>query len=300
MIEARPSPAPGSLPVLPDGRAALALLKPITWFAPVWAFGCGAVASGRPWTALVPVGFVLAGPFLTGASQAINDWCDRHVDAINQPERPIPSGRLPGRTGLVIAVATTVASLALALLLGPIVLALAMIGVVLAIAYSAEPIRLKRNGWLGNGAVGLSYEGLPWIAGGALLLGHAPGPLSLVLAGLWSVGAHGIMTLNDFKSIEGDRTLGVRTLPVRLGVRNACIVACVTMALPQAAVVSLLAYDDRPWYAMAIAIALLGQIALMRHLLADPRGRAPWYNGTGTSLFVLSMLVAAFAARPGG
>ena len=38
-------------------------------------------------------------------SQAVNDWYDRDVDAINQPERPIPSGRLPGPVGLVPRVA---------------------------------------------------------------------------------------------------------------------------------------------------------------------------------------------------
>ena len=36
-------------------------------------------------------------------SQAVNDWFDRHVDAINEPNRPIPSGRIPGRWGLYIA-----------------------------------------------------------------------------------------------------------------------------------------------------------------------------------------------------
>ena len=81
---------------------ALELLKPITWFAPMWAFGCGVVSSGVPvderWWAVV-VGVVLAGPMVCGTSQAVNDWFDRHVDAINEPERPIPSGRLPGAAG---------------------------------------------------------------------------------------------------------------------------------------------------------------------------------------------------------
>jgi chlorophyll synthase len=35
----------------------------------------------------------------------------------------------------------------------------------------------------------------------------------------------------------------------------------------------------------------------MRRLLADPRGRAPWYNGTGVSLYVAGMLVSAFALK---
>jgi chlorophyll synthase len=61
---------------------------------------------------MVLVGIVLAGPITCGMSQAANDWCDRHVDAVNEPDRPIPSGRVPGRWGLHVALAMTVLSLA--------------------------------------------------------------------------------------------------------------------------------------------------------------------------------------------
>jgi chlorophyll synthase len=47
-----------------------------------------------------------------------------------------------------------------------------------------------------------------------------------------------------------------------------------------------------------VILALLGvQIWAMRRLLADPRGRAPWYNGAGVGPYVLGMMVAAFALR---
>ena len=86
----------------PRPAAVLELLKPITWFAPMWAFACGAVSSGLParghWTVIV-AGVLLAGPLVCATSQAANDWYDRHVDAINEPGRPIPSGRVPGRWG---------------------------------------------------------------------------------------------------------------------------------------------------------------------------------------------------------
>ena len=42
---------------------------------------------------------------------------------------------------------------------------------------------------------------------------------------------------------------------------------------------------------------LLAQLVLMRALLRNPRERAPWYNATGTSLYVIGMLVSAFALR---
>ena len=168
---------------------------------------------------------------MCATSQAVNDWFDRHVDAINEPQRPIPSGRMPGRWGLYIAIAWTVLSLLVALAARALGLRRGGVGLLLAWAYSAPPVRLKRNGWWGNAACGLCYEGLAWVTGAAVMAGGAmPGWRSLVLAALYSVGAHGIMTLNDFKSVEGDRQMGIGSLPVRLGVDGAARVACLMMA----------------------------------------------------------------------
>ena len=170
-------------------------------------------------------------------------------------------------------------------------------GVAAAWAYSAEPVRLKRSGWWGPGLVGLCYEGLPWFTGAAVLSAGAPAAPVLVLAGLYSLGAHGIMTLNDFKALEGDRQTGVRSLPVTLGPERAARPACRVMAVPQVAVIAALVLWDRPWHALAIAALLAAQLAAMRVLLADPRARAPWYNGTGVLLYVTGMMVAATAIR---
>jgi len=62
-------------------------------------------------------------------------------------------------------------------------------------------------------------------------------------------------------------------------------------------VVALLALWDRPGHAAAVAGLLAVQLVLMRRLLQSPRERAAWYNATGTSLYVLGMLVGAFALR---
>jgi chlorophyll synthase len=277
------------------------LLKPITWFPPMWAFGCGVVASGVPvadrW-GMVLVGILLAGPLVCATSQVVNDWFDREVDAINEPNRPIPSGRVPGRWGLYLAVTWTLLSLAVATTLGPWGLGAAALGLLLAWAYSAPPVRLKRNGWFGNTACAFSYEGLAWVTGAAVMVGGAmPDPRSLALAAIYSLGAHGIMTLNDFKSITGDRTMGIASLPVQLGAPRAAWVACLVMALAQAAVVALLLAWDAPRHASAVALLLLAQVLLMRRFLADPVARAVWYSGLGVTLYVAGMLVSAFALR---
>ncbi len=289
---------------LPEPAAVAQLLKPITWFPPMWAFGCGVVASGVAtegrW-GLIVTGIVLAGPLVCGTSQAVNDWFDRHVDAINEPKRPIPSGRIPGRWGLVIAIAWTLLSLAVATALGPWGFGAAAVGLLLAWLYSAPPVRLKNNGWWGNAACAASYEGLAWFTGSAVMAGGAmPSQPSIMLAVLYSAGAHGIMTLNDFKAIEGDRLMGVRSLPVQLGVGGAARAACWIMALPQVGVILLLIQWGFPTYALSVGALLLAQVMLMDRFLDDPRGRAVAYSGLGVTLYVIGMMVSAFALRSGG
>ena len=279
----------------------LALFKPITWFPPMWAFMCGVVSSGVALpqrTLIFLAGVILAGPLVCATSQAVNDWFDRHVDAINEPNRPIPSGRIPGHWGLGIAIAWTLASLVFASFLGIWVFWAAALGLVLSWVYSAPPLRLKQSGWWGPAAVALSYEGITWFTGAAVMIGSLPDRRIIFLAVCYSVGAHGIMTLNDFKAVKGDRETGLNSLPVSLGVDNAALLACWMMAVPQFVVIVRILSWGRPVYAGLIALSLLAQIALMTRLLRDPTKFAPWYNATGTSLYVLGMLAAAFAVRP--
>ncbi len=279
---------------------ALELLKPVTWFPPMWAFACGVVASGASthghWP-LIAAGVLLAGPLVCGSSQVVNDWFDRHVDAINEPQRPIPSGRAPGRFALHMAIVWSALSLLVAAALGTTVLLAASVGLALAWAYSAPPFRLKLNGWWGGAACGICYEGLAWVTGTAVMTGGHLSMPTLVLAALYSFGAHGIMTLNDFKSIDGDRQTGVRTLPVQLGAERAARVACVVMVASQLLVMACLFAWDRPFYGVAIGALVVAQTHLMRRLLGDPAALAPWYNATGISLFVLGMMISAVAIR---
>jgi chlorophyll synthase len=277
------------------------LFKPITWFPPMWAFACGIVASGvsmdGKWV-LAIVGVLLAGPFVCATSQAVNDWFDRHVDAINEPHRPIPSGRMPGRWGLYISLIWTVVSLLVASLLGPWGFGAAVVGLALAWAYSAPPFRLKENGWWGNAACGISYEGIAWATGAAVMAGGLmPDRRSLYLALLYSIGTHGIMTLNDFKAVKGDREMGVRSLPVQLGEQAAAGVACWIMGLPQVVVILMLFAWGKPAHGIAIFVLLVVQLAMMDHFLASVSKRALWYSGFGVPLFVSGMMVSAFALR---
>ena len=171
-------------------------------------------------------------------------------------------------------------------------------GFCLCLSHSAPPFRLKQNGWWGNAACGFSYEGLAWVTGAAAMLGGALPPFQvLVLAGLYSIGAHGIMTLNDFKAIKGDREMGINSLPVLLGPERAAHVACAFMAAPQVVVIALLMSWGQFVPAGIIALLLIGQLIMMRRFLREPIADAIWYSGFGVPLFVLGMMASAFAVR---
>ena len=339
---ASPSPIAPKVPASPLARS-IALMKPVTWFAPAWAFLCGTVASGGAGWHLADIGRImlgvlLSGPILCGLSQVINDYCDREVDAINEPQRLIPSGLVSARQVYLTSGVLAVLAIGIALILGAQVTLLTAVGMVLALVYSVHPLRAKRNGWIGNGLVAVAYEGLPWLAG-HLAFGSLTIP-SLIIAGLYSVGAHGIMTINDFKSVDGDRVSGVNTIPVMLGSWGAAWVAVLysvgahgimtindfksmdgdrlsgiktipvlhgawgaawlavlTMDLSQLFVMMMFAVWGR-WVVAAVIFALfVAQIPLQRKLIQDPRGRAVFYNASGTTLFVWGMLAAAIGIR---
>ena len=288
----------------PSPGAVLELLKPVTWFPPMWAFSCGVVSSGtdmsgRWW--LFALGIALTGPLSCAGSQAVNDWFDRHVDAINEPNRPIPSGRVPGAWGLIIAIVWSAITLTVGALLGTAGLIATVIAVALSWAYSAPPLRLKADGWFGNAAVGLTYEGLAWITGAVVMLGTWPNLRIVTLALLYSIGAHGIMTLNDFKAIEGDRQLGIWSLPVQLGAERAARLACVVMIVPQILAFGLLLFVwDRPAHAAGLAALIGAQWIMMPTFTRDPVQKALWYSGFGVPFSVLGMMVCAHAVRTMG
>jgi chlorophyll synthase len=286
---------------LPEPGAALELFKPVTWFPPMWAFGCGVasagVSVGERWP-LALLGVLVAGPLVCGSSQAVNDWFDRDVDAINEPDRPIPSGRLPGRWGLALAVASTFLAALVGWFLGPWGFGATMLALAMAWAYSAPPFRFKRNGWIGNAAVGFSYEGLAWVTGAAVMLsGAAPSGAVLILAALYSIGAHGIMTLNDFKSIRGDLEVGIRSVPAIHGPRRAAIIASVVMVVPQLAVVGFLLRIGSLGAALAVAVLVTVQLGMMVRFVRHPIERALWMSALGVPFYVSGMMISAFAIR---
>ena len=274
----------------------LELIKPVTWFPPMWAFLCGVVSVGAlnsNNTILILSGLLLAGPLVCGMSQAVNDWCDRHVDAINQPERPIPSGRVSAGWGFFTGILMSVISILFAYYLGSLIFFATIIGVLAAWLYSLEPIRLKRSAIFGPGVVAICYEGLPWFTGAAIFTISLPNKEVLIVLSLYALGAHGIMTMNDFKATKGDKLLGINSLPVILGRKPATLVACLIMLFPQLIVISLFYFWGSLILAMTLAVCVLLQSLSMIFLIRDPEKNTPFFNMTGVLLYIAGMMLSA-------
>ena len=278
----------------------LTLMKPITWFGPVWALLCGAVASGvSTWNVTdigqILLGTLLAGPILCGVSQIINDYFDRDIDALNQPNRLIPSGLVSMQQIVLTIALLLLAGVSLGIHFGPNVALLSAAGLVLAVSYSAPPMRAKRNGWIGNALVAISYEGLAWLAGHAIF---APLTSATVLiALLYSFGAHGIMTINDYKSLAGDRISGIRTIPVLHGVKAAAWLTVIAMDVAQIGVLIAFISWER-WVIVAIlTVILLAQLPVQRSFIMQPVERHLKFSAIGVSFFVWGMMVAAVGLR---
>ncbi|KAK9797404.1 hypothetical protein WJX73_005912 [Symbiochloris irregularis] len=288
-------------------RIRVQLMKPVTWVPLIWGVLCGAAASGGfTWT---PVDvaksltcMVMSGPCLTGYTQTINDYYDRDIDAINEPNRPIPSGAIS--EGQVVAQAWVLLlsgigiSFALDKWAGhevPVLTGLAIFGSLISYIYSAPPLKLKQSGWIGNYALGSSYIALPWWAGQALF-----GELSadvIVLTILYSLAGLGIAIVNDFKSIEGDRAMGLNSLPVAFGPEVAKWITVGTIDVTQLSVAAYLEFGlHQTLYAAILTALVLPQIFFqVRYFIPDPIKNDVKYQARAQPFLVFGLLTTGLA-----
>ncbi len=289
----------------------LQLMKPITWIPLIWGVICGAASSGEYVWSLenflkAMLCMLMSGPLLTGYTQTINDFYDREIDAINEPYRPIPSGAIP--LGQVIAQiwVLLLGGIAVAVILDItaghsdfILTKLAAGGSVVAYIYSAPPLKLKQNGWLGNYALGASYIALPWWAGHALF-----GTLNWTIVGLtlfYSLAGLGIAVVNDFKSVEGDRQLGLNSLPVMFGVKSAALVSASLIDIFQIGVAVYLVTIGQQLLASLLVLLVIPQITFQdMYFLRDPLKNDVKYQASAQPFLVLGMLVTGLALGHAG
>lgn len=301
----------------------LQLTKPATWVPLIWGVACGAAASGNyhavwnlfgdapttdSWAIVGEDTFkaicamVLAGPFMCGFTQTINDWYDRDLDAINEPYRPIPSGKIkPWEVYSQIAF-LIVGGLLLANNLDgwagndwPVITAVATFGGLVAYIYSAPPLKLKSEGWLGTYALGSSYIALPWWCGHAMFNAGSIGPQEVVLTVLYSIAGLGIAIVNDFKSIEGDRALGMNSLPVAFGVDTAKWICVASIDATQLGVAAYLWSIGEGFYAALLFGLVLPQMFSQVSFLQDPVANDVKYQAAAQPFLVFGILTTALA-----
>lgn len=284
----------------------LQLMKPITWIPLMWGVICGAASSG---------GFVwsvedvlksltcmfMSGPLMAGYTQTLNDYYDREIDAINEPYRPIPSGAISEGQVIAQIVVLLLAGVATAYGLDrwaghqfPTITCLALGGALLSYIYSAPPLKLKQNGWLGNYALGASYIALPWWAGHALF-----GDLNwriVILTLIYSLAGLGIAVVNDFKSVEGDKKLGLKSLPVMFGVTTAAWICVFMIDFFQIAIGGYLIYIGENLYATILLLLVIPQITFQdMYFLKNPLKNDVKYQASAQPFLVLGMLVVGLA-----
>jgi geranylgeranylglycerol-phosphate geranylgeranyltransferase len=157
---------------------------------------------------------------ITGAGNAINDYYDRDIDAINRPGRPIPSGRVSARAAFYYSLALFAAGCIFAGLVNQICLAVAVFNSVLLFLYARN---LKATPLAGNISVAF-LTGSTFLFGGAaagaagLLANRIPFFLSFLVSMSREIA-------KDIEDMAGDRQGGARTLPILAGERASSALA---------------------------------------------------------------------------
>ncbi len=288
----------------------LQLMKPITWIPLMWGVLCGAASSGRfTWTfenvAVSLACMLMSGPLLTGYTQTINDFYDREIDAINEPYRPIPSGAISLTRVKIQVIVLLALGMTVAFLLDqwaqhsfPTLTLMAFIGSGIAYIYSAPPLKLKQNGWLGNYALGASYIALPWWAGHALF--GDLNPTIMVLTLFYSLAGLGIAIVNDFKSVEGDRALGLQSLPVMFGIPKAAWICVLMIDIFQFLIAGYLVSIHENLFATIMVLLIIPQITFQdMYFLRDPLKNDVKYQASAQPFLVFGMLTAGIALGHG-
>ncbi|MBW4539005.1 MAG: chlorophyll synthase ChlG [Myxacorys chilensis ATA2-1-KO14] len=289
----------------------LQLMKPITWIPLMWGIICGAASSGQYTWSLEDVlkaatCMLLAGPLMTGYTQIMNDYYDREIDAINEPYRPIPSGAISLPQVVTQIWVLLLGGIGIAYVLDrwaghtfPTITALAIGGSLLSYIYSAPPLKLKQNGWLGCYALGASYIAIPWWTGHALF-----GDLNstiIVLTLFYSLSGLGIAIVNDFKSVEGDRQLGLKSLPVIFGISTAAWICVLMIDVFQGGIAAYLISIHQNLYATILMLMIIPQITFQdMYFLRNPVENDVKYQASAQPFLVLGMLVTALALGHAG
>jgi len=210
----------------------LRLMRPVNCLMMGFAVIVGAILATQsfadtPLSHLV-YGFV-TGSALTAASMTINDYYDRGIDAVNEPDRPIPSGLIKPEEALSFASVLTVVGFVAAFLTNTtsaLCFLAALISWVVSVTYATVG---KRTGLLGNFLVSACVS-IPFIYG-SLAITNTIELNVLIFASIAFLSNTGREITKGIVDVQGDRTMNVQTLAVRYGEKNAAIAATIFYSL---------------------------------------------------------------------
>jgi geranylgeranylglycerol-phosphate geranylgeranyltransferase len=201
-------------------------------------------------TVAAPIIFLLIAivTLITAAGNVINDYFDTGIDAINRPERPIPSGIVSPVSARLFAAILFLAGLFLCIFTNPVCFLIAIINSVLLIWYAAK---LKSTPFIGN--IAISYlSACIFLFGGAYAgIGGLINNLPLALITFLAMVAREL--LKDAEDMEGDSAGGARTLPMQIGIKKTSLVALVfTILATGASLIPVLWWGV--WYLAGIGV----------------------------------------------
>lgn len=219
------------------------------------------------WINLV-YGFI-TGFMLTAASMAVNDYYDRQIDAVNEPNRPIPSGQVKPKEALVFASVLTLTGFLSAYLTNLLCLLVSVIAWLIFTAYTTVG---KRSGLPGNFLVS-SCVAIPFIYGSIAITGAIQTNVLLfaLMAFLSNTGREITKGIAD---VQGDRAQNVKTLAIRYGEKTAAVTAvgfyfCAILLSPLPWFWSLVSFWFLPLVAVTDAGLLFSSVMLLRNYSRD-------------------------------
>jgi len=199
----------------------LRLIRPLNCLMMGFAVIVGAsLVSALNFSIILLLGFITSFT-LTGASMAINDYYDREIDAVNEPNRPIPSGAVSPKEALFFALVLSVIGFVAALTTNISCLIVAVIAWIVSITYITKG---KQTGLPGNFLVSACLV-IPFIYGG-FVVGQPELPI-IIFAAIVFLSATGREVTKGIVDVEGDKSQNIRTIAVLYGERTAAVLSSI-------------------------------------------------------------------------
>jgi len=218
-------------------KAAFAILRPLNCAMIGFAVIVGEFVSKPAHISLPQSAFgFLTGFFVCAYSMVVNDVYDVEVDKVNEPDRPIPSGKITIEEGYRFSYALLLAGLAFSVLsLNLVAVAIAALYALLSWLYNS---RAKKAGLAGNLIVASSLA-IPFVYGGVVAGGGIFSSLLLMMAFTAFFAGVGREVVKAMADVEGDKKRGVRSIAMVRGMGAAAdvgaglfLLAVVTSWLP--------------------------------------------------------------------